>query len=802
MAPGPRSRTSRFRYREVDLAQHLRAASLALAALEVAISVTAASAAMPPLREAVTANCAQSSMQPVNPAGGTLSGPSCGGFQAFFSYGPNNAPASAYNVVTSSINMPLSAALNGGLPAPPPGTTPLVYFEVAGLSANPNVTYSAPSADRSLISSYGIRRGAKFEIVGYEFAPTGSNAGFRVIYQSGSYTASASNVLYINSPLTGLTIPQLTRTYFALLSIPAPLLSVAASDNSNGGWTTDQPGAQYTLTVGNAGSGPTAGTITVTDALPSGLTLSATPSGLGWNCGAVPGATTLSCTSTTAVPNGTNASAITVPVSVGPTTRTGTDSITNTALAYGGGDPVHIGPSTAASGADSTTVHSGPTFGGYKGNVFAAHTSGDSFEYSENPAVDFPSPIVATSLTYTLAPSAPSTFGLVSGHIAEFVVRKTPGVTYTLTIAAGVRTTAGASSASPVTYTFTTPAIAAPATPVASGTGQPYRYGVLEHPFSTSMAGPTGPQQIAALAAAGVGFVRIDFCGSQSEAAANTFNFTTEDSIARQLAAVGITELPIIDQYCSPPWANGGSTNGTSVWSTPALFAQFAAGVAAHVATTFPQITRIEVFNEPNETGWWSAPAPYSDTTGIATAAYMAAAYRAIKSAAPNLTVVGPALSDGGGGPLDPRTFLKQMYAAGCRTGTCWDVLSVHNYAWMNPQYATLRYCGPVPNRFDVYKDLQGIATSNGEPVVPHVMLTEWGYSTAQVPQGFDPAVQAQYLSFGANLMLADPTVDGIVWVNLLTPAGALDFWSLTGLLTPDYAPLPGYTTLQNFAKF
>jgi hypothetical protein len=120
----------------------------------------------------------------------------------------------------------------------------------------------------------------------------------------------------------------------------------------------------------------------------------------------------------------------------------------------------------------------------------------------------------------------------------------------------------------------------------------------------------------------------------------------------------------------------------------------------------------------------------------------------------------------------------------------------------MNPQYATLQYSGSVPNRFDVYKDLQGIAASHGETVVPHVMLTEWGYSTAQVPQGFDPAVQAQYLSLGANLMLADPTVDGIVWDNLLAPAGATDFWSLTGLLNPDYSPLPAYTTLQSFASF
>lgn len=53
----------------------------------------------------------------------------------------------------------------------------------------------------------------------------------------------------------------------------------------------------------------------------------------------------------------------------------------------------------------------------------------------------------------------------------------------------------------------------------------------------------------------------------------------------------------------------------------------------------------------------------------------MPAGYAAAKSANPGITVVGPALSDGGS-LVDPRTLLTNMYAAGCRTGTCWDVLS------------------------------------------------------------------------------------------------------------------------------
>ncbi len=365
----------------------------------------------------------------------------------------------------------------------------------------------------------------------------------------------------------------------------------------------------------------------------------------------------------------------------------------------------------------------------------------------------------------------------------EFVVRKTPGVTYTLTIPAGIRSTSGDRTTKPATFAFTTSAAPKPWAPIASAKGQPYRYGVLEHPFPTSLTGPTAARQIALLHTLGIGFVRIDYCGAQSENVSNTFDFTIEDSIAQRLAKVGITELPIVDQYCAPAWANGGSNNGVNIWSTPALYAQFAGGVAAHLAANFPKVTRVELFNEPNLRGWWLAPPPYDDATGYATAKYMAAAYAAIKAAAPNLTVVGPALSDGGGG-TDPRTFLSHMVAAGCGTGVCWDVLSVHDYAWMNPLYATAAYSGTWgPNRFDIYKDLQRIAPC--EPLgrgpvpgrIPHVMLTEWGYSTAQFPEGFDPAVQALYLSIGADMMLADPTVDGFVWPCIYAAPG-LDFWS------------------------
>lgn len=169
-----------------------------------------------------SAYCAPPSSQAVNPAGGLLIGPSCGGVAGLFYYGANNASTlpSSYNQITTSTTVPLSATLNGGLPAPPIGSMPLAYFEVVGISSSPTVTYGPPATDRSLVESTSITKGSLYEIIGYDFESSGSNIGFHVVYQSNAM-ARSDHILYIASPLSGLTLPQLSRTYFVLLKIVA-----------------------------------------------------------------------------------------------------------------------------------------------------------------------------------------------------------------------------------------------------------------------------------------------------------------------------------------------------------------------------------------------------------------------------------------------------------------------------------------------------------------------------------------------------------------------------------------------------
>jgi len=139
---------------------------------------------------------------------------------------------------------------------------------------------------------------------------------------------------------------------------PAPVLSVIKSHSGN---FTQGSTAQWDISVANqSGSGPTSGTITVTDVLPSGMNNSHQYtyslngySGTGWTCNSAGTTTiTVTCQSSTSISGGSS-SLITLTVGVPSTSPV---SVQNTASAYGGGDPTHTSGSPATSNTDTATV--------------------------------------------------------------------------------------------------------------------------------------------------------------------------------------------------------------------------------------------------------------------------------------------------------------------------------------------------------------------------------------------------------------------------------------------------------------
>ena len=98
----------------------------------------------------------------------------------------------------------------------------------------------------------------------------------------------------------------------------------------SGNFVQGQTGATYTLTVSNVGGAATAGTVTVKDTLPAGLTASAI-AGTSWSCTLA----TLTCTRTDALAAGASYPPITLTVNVASTAPA---SVTNSASVSGGGE--------------------------------------------------------------------------------------------------------------------------------------------------------------------------------------------------------------------------------------------------------------------------------------------------------------------------------------------------------------------------------------------------------------------------------------------------------------------------------
>jgi uncharacterized repeat protein (TIGR01451 family) len=118
----------------------------------------------------------------------------------------------------------------------------------------------------------------------------------------------------------------------------SPVLSIASSHTGN--FALGHIGATYTLVVSSASTAPaTSGTVTVTENLPSGLTL-ISMSGTGWTC------SSNTCRRSDVLATGGTYPAITVTVNVAPNAAS---PVVNSASVSGGG-------SSGATTTDSTTV--------------------------------------------------------------------------------------------------------------------------------------------------------------------------------------------------------------------------------------------------------------------------------------------------------------------------------------------------------------------------------------------------------------------------------------------------------------
>ncbi len=122
-----------------------------------------------------------------------------------------------------------------------------------------------------------------------------------------------------------------TATVLTNITVLTPDLTITKTHNDP--FAQGQTGATYTITVTNSGTGATTGTVTVNDALPTGLTATAI-SGTGdsnWACTLQP----LGCTRSDVLAAGASYDPITLTVNVAANAPS---QVTNTATVSGGGE--------------------------------------------------------------------------------------------------------------------------------------------------------------------------------------------------------------------------------------------------------------------------------------------------------------------------------------------------------------------------------------------------------------------------------------------------------------------------------
>jgi hypothetical protein len=151
---------------------------------------------------------------------------------------------------------------------------------------------------------------------------------------AGSYTVNSPTQITVTLP-SGATTGAVSlaalgdvATSSTNFTVTVPDLTITNSHTGN--FTQADTGDTYTITVTNSGVGPTIGTVSVADTLPSGLTATAL-TGTGWTAAA----NFLSATRTDALAAGSSYPHLTLTVNVSATAAA---SLTNTATVSGGGE--------------------------------------------------------------------------------------------------------------------------------------------------------------------------------------------------------------------------------------------------------------------------------------------------------------------------------------------------------------------------------------------------------------------------------------------------------------------------------
>ena len=275
-------------------------------------------------------------LQTFDPALGTLTGVKLdltGNFTVTLSIINAGSVAESYSNAKGSGSVSITGP--GGL------SFPLSVATAA--QANPALAAGARDQFPGLTAT-GIASTTRADLANYTGGPGVFIAN--LIFKGNPFSASGTggaDIFYGANGTAGGSI-QVTYTY----TPPPPVPDLTITKSHTGNFTAGQVGATYTVTASNTGTASSTGIVTVTDAPPAGITITAM-TGTGWTCAAPAGP----CTRTDVLASGSAYPAITVTVNVA---AGATGTLTNSTTVAGGGE-VNTTNDTAT---DPTTINGVP----------------------------------------------------------------------------------------------------------------------------------------------------------------------------------------------------------------------------------------------------------------------------------------------------------------------------------------------------------------------------------------------------------------------------------------------------------
>ncbi len=223
------------------------------------------------------------------------------------------------------------------------------------------------------------------------------------------------------------------------------------------------------------------------------------------------------------------------------------------------------------------------------------------------------------------------------------------------------------------------------------------------------------PGEMEMLSEGGFRWIRMDFTWARTERRPGAYDFSPYERLLKALKPYGIRALFILD-YSNPIYERNRSV---VTERGRRAFAKWAAAAARRFKG---RGILWEIWNEPNIKNFWKPKPDAGDYAELALAAA-----RAIRQAAPEEAIIGPATSR-----ID-LPFLESCFKSGLLKW--WDAVSVHPYRQSGPETA-------VPE----YHKLRRLIARYAPPgrKIP-ILSGEWGYSA--VWKGFDPERQGKMLA-------------------------------------------------------